>query len=265
MPDAMISLSVRARAGIWRVAVNDVALFETVESSGGSVTLPVAQFLQTGQNLLSAMLADEADPSAGIEVRIFAHRLGDPTARLGDIARLEFDIRRGNRWTWQDAPQTGIGTPGVVASGALAAQQQFQLALPLPQWAWLRSAAVAPGPGLRDSVIAHYRTIWEALDARAAGRAAAIVAERTAELRLALGAGAEDVPDDMGLGELFAAGAEAWPFDIDEAELELGGNGRLVRLRRWNTMPFLLLRNGGVGEYLDLWLRQGEQGWIVTR
>ncbi len=269
MDKVAFSLKVSSRAGAWRVVVNDVPLFLTPEGTAGTVTLPVAQWLVAGENVLSVEPCAAVGPKVardGIDARLFAHRPADTATDYGTIAHVAFTPDASPPWQSPPAPPYARAVPAPMETiGEAAARQRVALDLtPPPRFEWMTAPRMAEAPGLRNEIVAAYDAIWRLLAARDLAGLRQVFRERQHMLRLALDVATDEAPDDRGLSDLFSEGWTAAPFDPENGEMEFGADRRLVRLRRWDGLPLLYLERGDLGEYLDLWLRRDGTAWKVV-
>lgn len=225
--------------------------------------------MANGPNALSLRLWPQAPGIGAVSATVAVHVPGRLDETQRDLFITKVDFGADNPLEGNTPPGSGpgfrIGAAGLLPiEGGVAINRTFELENRVPDWRWLSSERMIDSPDLRTALLGQYAGIWSALSEARLEMFPELLAERTAEYRLATFADVADIPADYGLAGAIAEG-RLFDLEPEHAQFRLFGDGRLAEFRRWDDKPMIAFIEGEIGRYFRFVFRRERGAWIVTR
>lgn len=258
MQKPYLTLSVDADYVPYEVFVNGGFISTDLTGWTGSETWPINPWLRSGSNQLALLLypwhaeADKApsfDAQARVTLRLSLRDLAQPDAEAIELLTLQLTGANIERPELSSTNAHPDFTPGKLHServdfdGKLLLSVDFDVRLPFPEWAFLRSEPSAPAYTLsEDQISPHYErllsayeNIWQLMQDKALDQLLPLFAERSREIDLAMyrdegstqaklrDSLAQALHDDTRTLAPIRPEEGAWKYDV-------GPSGKLLRL-----------------------------------
>jgi hypothetical protein len=258
------------------VRVNDVPVIRTPGLRPMDAVMPASHYLANGENELRLEIRGAKDgdpvPSAAEATAVLSVH---ETGRFEATRRVLTAVRHAGAETPPARGSTPPGRTGDSVAGPVTVTADADVArvarmvtldAAIPRWRWLDSPVIPNDAAMQASLLDVYRQIWRRFSVRDSSGFVAAMAERTAELRAALQAGLDDIPDDRGLVATLADPAlRLADLRPERAVYEPMGGGRLARYVHADGRPVIVFVEGRLGNYFDFIFRRENQRWIICR
>lgn len=261
-----------ARYAVAAAMVNDVPVQLTPGFGSLDVSVPVAQWLASGDNrfgvrLEGALPNAPIHPLATASVALASHQLGRIRETEAMMASVHFGP--GEQPLAGSEPIAAVGGAGPISlyrnERRIDAFRSIRIDEAIPRWKWLDSPIIADTPANRASLLQQYRHIHRRMSERVATGWHEILLERTVEYRIALHATPDDMPDDYGIVAGYSSDTKLDPLEDSDAQFRLYGNGRLAEWVRWDDEPLITRSDAEKESFYRFIFRQEAGAWIVTR
>jgi hypothetical protein len=213
MQKPYVTLRVEADYVPYEVFVNGGFVATDLSGWTGTETWPINSWLRSGDNQIALLLypwhpEDDVPPSfdtrARLTLKVSVRDLALPDGPEHEITTLCFDgskLESGDVTAESAAPgERGSSRVGPIHveqvdfDGKLLIKRDLNLAVPFPEWAFLRSDAAAPAYTLSEDeiepqyrqLLSAYENIWQLLQAKSLDQLMPLFAERSHEIDSAM-------------------------------------------------------------------------------
>lgn len=286
-----LMVQVKMSGCVYDVRFNDVSLVSDSRGWPLEADIPVNHWAQSGTNVLAMYLKPvPEDPPTDCSVALMVHKSGSSPKIAQSIADLRFSGalrepsagftgsspagRLADKTGFPSAPETGEVLIGEIQvsrteDGAVHLSRSITIHPSLPRWAWLQSESIQGNDETRQKLIAEYQRIWDAVQQKKVPLILPLFAERNKELAAALYRNERDMAQRIKRLEEASVDSSLslYALEPEDAELVVLGDGRLVKLSRWDGLPMIIFNHvdDSGSEAFDIIFRKAGSRWIITR
>jgi len=266
----IVSLKINAVSCKFNVQVNGYEIFSNEYIYPISGKFPINHCIQNGENIITITQIfnnQEAIKGSSCKVSLLIKQYGDDNSEAEVITSLK--LENGKDTSLENSKMISKNSNIKFDSNKIVLQHVVSTPTNIPKWNWFSSDIITDTKENRASLYKEYQKIHKALSNKNLKLVKQLMSERLIEY----GASFNLTPQEMFVlsnieTDILDQEQELLPLEkIEDNEFVIMGNGKLVKITRWNGAAQIIFGykdESLYGEYELIYRKSGDQ-WILTR